>query len=83
MDMIWLKISVNDLVHLEEQLENALIQTRMAKYLMPFVKKEKFQLSPQCRLHLSNDVFRGQEEHKIHVDINEKLHTYKAVGKQI
>ncbi|KAL8537650.1 hypothetical protein ACS0TY_012685 [Phlomoides rotata] len=51
--------------------------------LMPFVKKEKFQLSPQCRLHLSNDVFRDQEEHKIHVDINEKLHTYKVVGKQI
>ncbi|KAL8504020.1 hypothetical protein ACS0TY_022670 [Phlomoides rotata] len=79
MNMIWLKITVNDLVHLEEHLENALIQTRMAKYLMPFVEKEKFQLSPQCRLHLSNDVFRDQEEHKIHVDINEKLHTYKTV----
>ncbi|KAL8464193.1 hypothetical protein ACS0TY_033929 [Phlomoides rotata] len=41
------------------------------EYLMPFVEKEKFQLSPQCRLHPSNDVFRDQEEHKIHVDINE------------
>ncbi|KAI5664978.1 hypothetical protein M9H77_24301 [Catharanthus roseus] len=41
------------------------------EYLMPFVEKEKYQISPQCRLHPSNDLFRDQEEHKIHVDVNE------------
>ncbi|KAI3454967.1 hypothetical protein Pfo_011630 [Paulownia fortunei] len=41
------------------------------EYLMPFVEKQKYQLSSQCRLHPSNDIFRDQEEHKIHVDINE------------
>ncbi|KAK6148149.1 hypothetical protein DH2020_019061 [Rehmannia glutinosa] len=41
------------------------------EYLMPFVEKEKYQLSSRCRLHPSNDIFRDQEEHKIHVDINE------------
>ncbi|GFP94922.1 hypothetical protein PHJA_001636600 [Phtheirospermum japonicum] len=40
-------------------------------YLMPFVEKEKFTLSTQCKLHPSNDIFREQEEHKIHVDVNE------------
>lgn len=38
---------------------------------MPFVEKEKYQLSTQCRLHPSNDIFRDQEEHKIHVDIHD------------
>ncbi|GER32008.1 zinc finger family protein [Striga asiatica] len=41
------------------------------EYLMPFVEKEKYQLSSQCRLHPSNDIFREQEEHKVHVDVNE------------
>ncbi|KAK4436917.1 hypothetical protein Salat_0025600 [Sesamum alatum] len=41
------------------------------EYLMPFVEKQKYQLSSQCRLHPSNDIFRDQEKHKIHVDINE------------
>lgn len=41
------------------------------QYLMPFVEKEKYKLPSRCRLHSSNDLFRDQEEHKIHVDINE------------
>lgn len=41
------------------------------QYLMPFVEKEKYQLSPNCRLHPDNDIFRDQEQHKIHVDMNE------------
>ncbi|KAL3655123.1 hypothetical protein CASFOL_000909 [Castilleja foliolosa] len=40
-------------------------------YLMPFVEKEKFTLSTQCKLHPINDIFRDQEEHKIYADINE------------
>ncbi|KAL3571214.1 hypothetical protein D5086_028463 [Populus alba] len=38
---------------------------------MPFVEREQYQISSKCRLHPSNDLFRDQEEHKIHVDINE------------
>ncbi|XP_072960569.1 uncharacterized protein [Typha angustifolia] len=41
------------------------------EYLMPFVEKEQYELSSKCRLHRDNDMFREQEEHKIHVDINE------------
>ncbi|XP_022882620.1 uncharacterized protein LOC111399490 isoform X3 [Olea europaea var. sylvestris] len=41
------------------------------EYLMPFLEREKYQLSSKCRLHPSNDIFRDQEENKIHVDINE------------
>ncbi|WCJ36207.1 C2H2-like zinc finger protein [Euphorbia peplus] len=40
-------------------------------YLMPFVERERYQLSRKCRLHPSNDLFRDQEEHKVHIDINE------------
>ncbi|KAG8388061.1 hypothetical protein BUALT_Bualt02G0086000 [Buddleja alternifolia] len=41
------------------------------EYLMPFVEREKYQLSSRCRLHPSNDIFRDQEKHKTHLDINE------------
>ncbi|KAI8529153.1 hypothetical protein RHMOL_Rhmol12G0203600 [Rhododendron molle] len=41
------------------------------EYLMPFVEQEKYQISRKCRLHPENDIFRDQEENKIHVDINE------------
>ncbi|TVU51527.1 hypothetical protein EJB05_02962 [Eragrostis curvula] len=41
------------------------------EYLMPFVEKEKYQLPSKCRLHPDNDMFREQEQHKIHYDINE------------
>ncbi|GAB4860518.1 hypothetical protein Ancab_035678 [Ancistrocladus abbreviatus] len=41
------------------------------KYLMPFVEREKYELSRSCRLHPDNDLFRDQEHHKIHVDVNE------------
>lgn len=41
------------------------------EYLMPFVEQEKYQLSLNCRLPPDNDIFRDQELHKIHVDINE------------
>ncbi|XP_031481583.1 uncharacterized protein LOC116251442 isoform X2 [Nymphaea colorata] len=41
------------------------------QYLMPFVEQEKYLLSTNCRLHPDNDMFREQEQHKVHVDINE------------
>ncbi|KAI4343660.1 hypothetical protein L6164_010982 [Bauhinia variegata] len=41
------------------------------EYLMPFLERENYQLSSKCRLHPDNDIFRDQEEHKIHIDINE------------
>ncbi|KAL6638191.1 hypothetical protein ACP70R_025763 [Stipagrostis hirtigluma subsp. patula] len=41
------------------------------RYLMPFVEKEKYQLPSKCRLYPDNDMFREQEQHKIHFDINE------------
>ncbi|KAJ9163851.1 hypothetical protein P3X46_023479 [Hevea brasiliensis] len=41
------------------------------EYLMPFVERENYQISSKCRLHPDNDLFRDQEQHKIHVDINE------------
>ncbi|XP_021909004.1 uncharacterized protein LOC110823045 [Carica papaya] len=40
-------------------------------HLVPFMEREKYELSRKCRLHRNNDMFRDQEEHKIHVDINE------------
>ncbi|CAN6335854.1 unnamed protein product [Urochloa humidicola] len=41
------------------------------EYLMPFVEKEKYELPSKCRLHPDNDMFREQEQHKIHFDIND------------
>lgn len=43
----------------------------LEEYLHPFLERENYELSTACRLHPSNDIFRDQEEHKIHVDINE------------
>ncbi|WOL00416.1 hypothetical protein Cni_G09129 [Canna indica] len=40
-------------------------------YLMPFVEQEKYQISNKCKLHHDNDMFREQEQHKIHVETNE------------
>ncbi|MBA0582732.1 hypothetical protein Gorai_024866 [Gossypium raimondii] len=40
-------------------------------YLMPFVEEEGYQISTDCRLHPDNDLFRDQERHKIHLDVNE------------
>ncbi|CAL5440870.1 unnamed protein product [Camellia sinensis] len=41
------------------------------QYLMPFVEREKYQISRKCKLHPDNDIFRDQEQHKIHLDVNE------------
>jgi hypothetical protein len=41
------------------------------QYLMPFVEKERYQISRRCRLHPDNDLYRDQEQHKIHVGLNE------------
>ncbi|XP_064996788.1 uncharacterized protein LOC135632285 isoform X3 [Musa acuminata AAA Group] len=40
-------------------------------YLMPFVEQEQYEISSKCRLHSDNDMFREQEQHKIHVETNE------------
>ena len=45
--------------------------TYSLQYLMPFVEREKFQISSTCRLRPDFDLFRDQEENKIHVDVNE------------
>lgn len=41
------------------------------EYLMPFVEKERYKISSRCRLHPENNLYRDQEQHKMHVDINE------------
>ncbi|XP_052485505.1 uncharacterized protein LOC105778980 isoform X1 [Gossypium raimondii] len=41
------------------------------EYLMPFVEQERYKISSGCRLHPDNDLYRDQEQHKHHVDINE------------
>ncbi|CAL9224040.1 unnamed protein product [Arabidopsis halleri] len=41
------------------------------EYLMPYVVKERYQLPTTCRVHRDNDIYREQEEHKVHSDINE------------
>ncbi|XP_042502547.1 uncharacterized protein LOC122079860 [Macadamia integrifolia] len=41
------------------------------EYLMPFVEQEQYQIPSRCRLHPDNDLFRDQEQHKIHIDISE------------
>ncbi|MQL88331.1 hypothetical protein Taro_020887 [Colocasia esculenta] len=41
------------------------------QYLMPFVDEEQYQISTKCRLHPDNDMFREQENHKVHVEVNE------------
>ncbi|KAL2932768.1 hypothetical protein RDABS01_015887 [Bienertia sinuspersici] len=41
------------------------------KYLMPFVERERYEISRSCRLHPDNDLFRDHERHKIKADINE------------
>ncbi|KAK1315388.1 hypothetical protein QJS10_CPA06g01326 [Acorus calamus] len=40
------------------------------EYLTPFIEKEQYQISSKCRLHPDNDMFREQEQHKIHADVN-------------
>ncbi|KAG6746119.1 hypothetical protein POTOM_050633 [Populus tomentosa] len=57
-------------VHCSRERSRAAWQA-IEEYLMPFVEREPYQISSKCRLHPSNDLFRDQEEHKIHVDINE------------
>ncbi|XP_010033364.2 uncharacterized protein LOC104422670 [Eucalyptus grandis] len=41
------------------------------EYLMPFIEKERYQLPNKCRLHPDYNLYGDQEQHKIHVDINE------------
>ncbi|KAF9601842.1 hypothetical protein IFM89_023529 [Coptis chinensis] len=41
------------------------------EYLMPFVEQDKYQFPINCRLHADNDMFRDQEQHKVHMDVNE------------
>ncbi|XP_043725302.1 uncharacterized protein LOC122671892 [Telopea speciosissima] len=41
------------------------------EYLMPFVEQEQYQIPSRCRVHPDKDLFRDQEQHKIHIDISE------------
>ncbi|XP_056852535.1 uncharacterized protein LOC130501724 [Raphanus sativus] len=38
---------------------------------MPFVERERYQIQSTCRLHPDNDLYRDQEQHKVHVDVYE------------
>ncbi|CAN8251797.1 unnamed protein product [Cochlearia groenlandica] len=40
-------------------------------YLTPFVERERYEISKQCRLHPDDDLYRDQEQHKVHVDVFE------------
>ncbi|KAJ4870413.1 C2H2-like zinc finger protein [Raphanus sativus] len=40
-------------------------------YLTPFVEREKYKIPSTCRLHPDNDLYRDQEQHKVHVDVYE------------
>lgn len=53
------------------KLTRILRDSHLLQYLSPFLEKERYQLLPNCRLHHENNLYRDQEEHKIHVDINE------------
>uniref|UniRef100_A0A2P2K8E9 Uncharacterized protein LOC105640250 n=1 Tax=Rhizophora mucronata TaxID=61149 RepID=A0A2P2K8E9_RHIMU len=57
-------------VHCSRERSRAAWQV-IEQYLMPFVERESYQISSKCRLHPENDLFREQEQHKIHLDINE------------
>lgn len=41
------------------------------KYFMPFVERERYEITRSCRLHPDSDLFREQEQHKIELDVNE------------
>ncbi|KAF6165324.1 hypothetical protein GIB67_018768 [Kingdonia uniflora] len=43
------------------------------EYLIPFVEQEQeqYRMSTKCKLHPANDIFRDQELHKNHIDVNE------------
>ena len=45
----------------------------LLQYLRPFVEKERYKVSSGCRLHRENELYRDQEQHKLHVvvEINE------------
>lgn len=38
---------------------------------MPFIEKERYQFPNKCRLHPDHNLYRDQEQHKSHLDINE------------
>ncbi|KAF2555075.1 hypothetical protein F2Q68_00017642 [Brassica cretica] len=42
-----------------------------SQYLTPFVERERYQIPDKCRLHPDNDLYRDQEQHKVHVDVYE------------
>lgn len=35
------------------------------------MERERYQIPKNCRLHPDNDLYRDQEQHKIHVDVFE------------
>ncbi|KAH9615365.1 hypothetical protein KSS87_007706 [Heliosperma pusillum] len=62
--------------HLADEIHCSRERSRAAwkvvdEYLMPFVEKEKYQISRKCKLHPDNDMFRDQELHKLHHDVND------------
>ncbi|KAL0792215.1 hypothetical protein Bca101_063592 [Brassica carinata] len=48
-----------------------LLHQSLSQYLTPFVERERYQIPNKCRLHPDNDLYRDQEQHKVHVDIYE------------
>ncbi|GAB2221319.1 hypothetical protein Droror1_Dr00012494 [Drosera rotundifolia] len=41
------------------------------EYLMPFVERERYEMSTSCRLHPDNYIYRDQEQHKTRMDFSE------------
>ncbi|VVB17862.1 unnamed protein product [Arabis nemorensis] len=57
-------------IHCSRQRSRAAWQI-IEDYLTPFVERERYQIPKNCRLHPDNDLYRDQEQHKIHVDLFE------------
>ncbi|XP_057746554.1 uncharacterized protein LOC130965788 isoform X1 [Arachis stenosperma] len=60
----------NHQIHCSRERSRA-AQKIIQEYLMPFVEKEKYHISRSCKLHPDNDLYRDQEQHKSHININE------------
>ncbi|XP_015958063.1 uncharacterized protein LOC107482087 isoform X3 [Arachis duranensis] len=60
----------NHQIHCSRERSRA-AQKIIQEYLMPFVEKEKYHISRSCKFHPDNDLYRDQEQHKSHININE------------
>ncbi|KAI4387716.1 hypothetical protein MLD38_000128 [Melastoma candidum] len=57
-------------IHCSRERSRAAVKV-IDEYLMPFVEKENYQLPNKCKLHPDGNLYKDQEDHKIHYDIHE------------